>query len=363
VNCANVCHVKTPFSQERFSHERIIEVYKKSAHAPQPGDSAQLKEAKPDCKFCHLNPMYTRVSEERIDYHESLSRCLNCHQEKGVTQAYKHMTHRLRKKTSRSPQEIVELCAKCHQDVELMKELNVSKRGITAVETYKQSIHGKSVTLGSEVAADCISCHASDKLHDIYKKDDRRATVEKKNLRKRLQEDRDALEGVYRDNHSQRICSKIISLIKSSNYHKIHTFIPIKSEVDIHKAIGYCLDNLETFTSITLESGELNHCRLSSMDDLVKGRFGTLYPADCQPYRGDFDLILVPGLAFDSDGYRLGYGGGYYDRLFEQIGQQVLKIAVGFEMQIIEEIPRDLYDYPVDYLITENGILTFKEDD
>ncbi len=72
VNCANLCHLTTPFSKERFSHERIIEVYKKSAHAPQPGDSAQLKEAKPNCKFCHLNPMYTRVSEERIDYHESL---------------------------------------------------------------------------------------------------------------------------------------------------------------------------------------------------------------------------------------------------------------------------------------------------
>ena len=88
VNCANLCHLKTPFSQERFSHERIIEVYKKSAHAPQPGDSTQLKEAKPDCKFCHLNPMYTRVSEERIDYHETLSRCLNCHQEKGVTPCF-----------------------------------------------------------------------------------------------------------------------------------------------------------------------------------------------------------------------------------------------------------------------------------
>ncbi len=184
VNCANLCHIKTPFSQERFSHEKIIAVYKKSVHAPQSGDSALLKEAKPNCKFCHLNPMYTRVSEERIDYQESLRRCLNCHQEKGVTQAYIHMTHRLRKKTSRSPQEIVALCAKCHQDVELMKKLNVSKRGITAVETYKQSIHGKSVTLGSEVTADCISCHASNALHDIYKKDDRRATVGKKNLRK-----------------------------------------------------------------------------------------------------------------------------------------------------------------------------------
>jgi hypothetical protein len=184
VNCANLCHVKTPFSQERFSHGKIIELYKESVHAPKSGDSALLKEAKPNCKFCHLNPTYTRVSEERIPFEESLRRCLNCHQEKGVTQAYKHMTHRLRKKTSRSRQEIVELCAKCHQDVELMKKLNVPEKALTAVDTYNQSIHGKSITLGSEMTADCISCHASDALHDIYKKDDRRATVHPSNLRK-----------------------------------------------------------------------------------------------------------------------------------------------------------------------------------
>jgi len=94
------------------------------------------------------------------------------------------MIHRLGRKTSRSPQDIVELCGKCHQDVELMKKFKVSERGLTAVETYKQSIHGKIITLGGDDAADCISCHASNKLHDIYKKDDRRATVGEKNLRR-----------------------------------------------------------------------------------------------------------------------------------------------------------------------------------
>jgi hypothetical protein len=132
--------------------------------------------------------MYTRVSEETIAYEETLRRCVNCHGEKGVTQAYKHMTHRLRHKTSRSPQEIVELCAKCHADVELMKKLDVSKRGLTAVETYNQSIHGRSVMLGSHQAADCISCHASGALHDIYKKDNRKATVHPSNVRKTCQQ-------------------------------------------------------------------------------------------------------------------------------------------------------------------------------
>jgi len=182
VNCANVCHVKPPFSDENFSHEKIIKIYQESAHAIKPGDSPELQKAKPYCKFCHLNPLYTRVDEKRIAFEETLLRCLNCHQEKGVTQAYMHMTHRLRHKTSRSPQEIVQLCAKCHQDTALMKKLGVSQEGQEAVETYLRSIHGKSVILGSQKAADCITCHASSALHDIYKKDNKKASIYKDNI-------------------------------------------------------------------------------------------------------------------------------------------------------------------------------------
>ena len=183
VNCGNLCHVITPFSKERFSHQKIIEIYNGSIHAPRPDDSPAQKEAKPGCKFCHLNPIYS-LPKETIPYDESLRRCLNCHQQEGVTQAYKHITHRIRRKTSRSSQEIVALCAKCHADKELMERFKVSQEALTAVETYKQSIHGKSVILGSTETADCISCHASNKLHDIYKKDDRRATIGEKNLRR-----------------------------------------------------------------------------------------------------------------------------------------------------------------------------------
>lgn len=182
VNCANVCHVKPPFTQDKFSHQKIIDIYNSSAHAIKPDDSAAQKKAKPYCKFCHLNPVFTRVSQEHIDYHQTLSRCLNCHEEKGVTQAYKHVTHRMRHKTSRTPQEIVALCAKCHQDKELMQTVNASPESLTSVDTYKRTLHGKSVTLGSQETADCISCHASNAIHDIYKKDDPKATIQKDNI-------------------------------------------------------------------------------------------------------------------------------------------------------------------------------------
>ncbi|MBI4849548.1 MAG: hypothetical protein HY808_13405 [Nitrospirae bacterium] len=181
VNCANECHIKPPFSSENFSHKKIIDVYNKSVHGLKPNDSTELKKAKPYCKYCHQNPIYTKVDEERVAS-TSLLRCLNCHERQGVTMAYKHITHRLRNKTSRSPQEIVQLCSKnCHENVEQMKRFRVSEVSLEAVETYNSSIHGKSVSLGSQVSADCVSCHATNSIHDIYKKDESQSTVNLRN--------------------------------------------------------------------------------------------------------------------------------------------------------------------------------------
>ena len=182
VNCANTCHIKPPFAEENFSHEKIIEVFNSSIHAAKADDSSLMKASNPDCKYCHLNPIYQRVDEKTISYGKTLDRCLNCHRQRGVSEAYRHMMHRLRHKTSRSSPEIVALCAGCHDNVPLMKELGLSGRALDAVKTYKESIHGKMTTLGSTKAADCISCHASSLIHDIYKPDNSHSTINDKNL-------------------------------------------------------------------------------------------------------------------------------------------------------------------------------------
>ena len=65
-----------------------------------------------------------------------------------------------------------------------MKKLKVSEKALTAVETYNRTLHGKSVALGSHETADCVSCHASSVIHDIYKKDNPESTVYKDNLNK-----------------------------------------------------------------------------------------------------------------------------------------------------------------------------------
>ncbi len=183
VDCANECHIKPPFAEKNFSHREIIDVFKSSEHEKKAEDSPLMKQSKPDCKYCHLNPLYKRVDENIISFGETLDRCLNCHQKKGVAEAYLHMTHRLRHKTSRDSREIVSLCAEnCHGDEQLMQKLGASAAAVEAVETYRESIHGKMTALGSEKAADCISCHASSLIHDIYDKDNPKSTINKDNL-------------------------------------------------------------------------------------------------------------------------------------------------------------------------------------
>ena len=73
----------------------------------------------------------------------------------------------------------------------------------------------------------------------------------------------------------------------------------------------------------------------------------------------EIDLILVPGAGFDLRGNRLGYGGGYYDRLFMRVRPTVPRIAIGFACQVIEQVPVDEHDVKMTMLVTENNIYHF----
>jgi 5-formyltetrahydrofolate cyclo-ligase len=93
---------------------------------------------------------------------------------------------------------------------------------------------------------------------------------------------------------------------------------------------------------------------------LLPGAFGTSEPAanasDVEP-----DVLLVPLLAVDADGYRLGYGGGYYDRTLQVLRsrRRVIAIGVGFEAQRVDRVPRGAHDHRLDWLLTDRRLLAF----
>lgn len=74
----------------------------------------------------------------------------------------------------------------------------------------------------------------------------------------------------------------------------------------------------------------------------------------------EIDLVIVPGAGFDLQGNRLGYGGGFYDRFFMLLNPTTHRVALGFECQVIAEVPVDKHDVKMTMLITENEVYNFR---
>ncbi len=93
-------------------------------------------------------------------------------------------------------------------------------------------------------------------------------------------------------------------------------------------------------------------------DELVPAGFGTLEPAASCEARAP-DLLLVPLLAFDRQGYRLGYGGGFYDRSLAELrpAKKVIAVGVAFSALEVDAVPHDTNDQPLDWIVTEREAL------
>ncbi len=97
---------------------------------------------------------------------------------------------------------------------------------------------------------------------------------------------------------------------------------------------------------------------MKSWKELSIGSYGILEPRTEKIRKTrveDIDLIIVPGVAFDKKGNRIGHGKGYYDRLLDKTN--ATKIGLAFEFQLLKEIPTDKHDLPIDILITEKRII------
>jgi len=105
------------------------------------------------------------------------------------------------------------------------------------------------------------------------------------------------------------------------------------------------------------ENRKLILSKLNNWEDLVKGAYGILEPKEIDPISIDkIDLIIVPGVGFDKQGRRIGHGKGYYDNLLRN-SKKTIHIGLAFEFQIVEEIPTDAHDVPVQKIITEKRVI------
>ena len=181
----------------------------------------------------------------------------------------------------------------------------------------------------------------------------RNLEIEKKNLRLMLKSRRAGLVPELRQEYSQRITEKILSLPEIINARTIFTYISCGTELDTHPLINALLDSgKQLAVPKILDRETMVAVQFEDWGQLKPAELGILAPTITEPMEARFDVVITPGLGFTESGDRIGFGAGYYDRWFDR-NPDVCKIAPAFEVQLVKDIPVDEYDQPVDQIITE----------
>ena len=180
----------------------------------------------------------------------------------------------------------------------------------------------------------------------------------KRTLRESVLAARDSLRLEFRATASAAIGAALAARDDFAAASTVLLTLPFGSEWD---SMRFLLTALERGKAVVLprvnaRARTLELCRLSEpARDVLPGYRGIPEPQPhCALIGADaIDWVLVPGVAFDPAGHRLGYGGGYYDRLLPQLRPDAAKIAAGFEVQLVDRVPAGPHDVPVQALATE----------
>lgn len=150
---------------------------------------------------------------------------------------------------------------------------------------------------------------------------------------------------------SEKIMEQVISLPSFQNARTVMLYASTAREPESHELIKVCLREKRVFLpKVTKENIT---CEVFLFRDLSPGAHGILepkYAKAADPLH--IDVILIPGLAFDKKGYRIGHGGGYYDRFLQKTG--AVKIGVCFEFQLLDKVPKEKHDVKMDVVVTEH---------
>jgi 5-formyltetrahydrofolate cyclo-ligase len=185
---------------------------------------------------------------------------------------------------------------------------------------------------------------------------------QKRLIRKQLLETRAALPEEERRMKGSQICARILKLSAFIQADSIFGYIPVRGEVDVTELLQEALRAGKTLALPRCldRQGHMAFFKIRSFKDLVPGAFHIPEPREgLEEVKPSSGLMLVPGVGFDREAGRLGYGGGYYDRFIgKAAGMQY--IAPAYEFQIVDALPMEAHDAHVDLVITENQIIERK---
>lgn len=184
--------------------------------------------------------------------------------------------------------------------------------------------------------------------------------MNKKDIRKNIVNSRDKIDFTKRVQADNKIYQRLIDsdIYRDDN---IFVYISFRSEVDTKLLIIKMLrDGKNIFVpKISNNTNDMEAIRITSLNELEENRFGTLEPVTYNNAVDPkiIDVILIPGIAFDCEGTRIGFGKGYYDKYIKRARKDVKKVGLAYDLQIVDKINKDDHDESVDYIITEEKVI------
>jgi 5-formyltetrahydrofolate cyclo-ligase len=193
------------------------------------------------------------------------------------------------------------------------------------------------------------------------------AGQDKASLRKEQLQRRNSIPPEVRKVKNSAILTNLESLDEIRNAGTVLLFASFRSEVDMTGMISSALSSSKRviLPKVDAGTGTLQLFEISSPDELAPGYMGIPEPpgtADRNIFDiNDIDAAIIPGACFDEKGNRVGYGGGYYDRLLSGLQKSIPVIAPAYEEQIVDAVPAEPHDIRVGIIVTDRRVIRCAE--
>jgi len=187
--------------------------------------------------------------------------------------------------------------------------------------------------------------------------------VTKREIRAEMRERRKAVAPSERAAASAKICERLADKVqglkskvqspRSKDRPCIAVYLASADEIDLSTFVRGCMACGVCVVAPRWNGAAYELAELGG--DLVAGPHGILEPTSLQPSASEANVCawIVPGLAFTKDGARLGYGGGWYDRLMAKSRADARKIGVGYRFQVVDSLPSEPHDIRLDEIVTD----------
>lgn len=181
--------------------------------------------------------------------------------------------------------------------------------------------------------------------------------MDKTELRKSLKKERNSLPKEIKNEFDMRIFQEIINSKVYEESQRVFIYVSYNSEVDTIPLIKYSLEKGKRVCvpRVLDKEGNMESLYIDSLGELREGMYGILEPVSTKKASPiDIELVITPGLAFDKEGGRIGYGKGYYDR-YLKLSNNAIKMGVCYDFQVVPSLPTTKEDIKMDMIISEKN--------